>query len=527
MKFSIYDKSIYEQLIAPLIKEAQPTAILPHPQGNKVNLSTAKVFVDRLYKDIKGIQEPDISTSSNVSGTPTNLKSTDLYNFGRFLNSLYEKKVTVDGKQVVFLNQDEIRNIPDEVKNKELGIISSDMLGEDYERGDNRKIFTERFIVNGPALRKLLSKMKEDVENPEKGIPNISRAYINSMILDFNNVFRQLKLDPVKSGPTSTFDEISDDTVIDQISQKTFNLDDINKNTFTFLDVSESGNLTAGDIKSKVAFNAWLGNNTIIIVNKKQSYLGHDLSKVQEYKCKILSILIYRASYLKNNARSEEDKVKYIYYYNQIRKLASQFGCESSSSFKNDEEDGASVESTKSDKSSGDSDKVSLTGDQRNRLAHITSKANLPLSRLEIDIDRILDFAYAYTNFLNALNNSTALIDVNRKLSLINKYKAIIDNKIMKRNQPFTVLNLGVAPEIATVGMKNLADFKNYIGYLKKIVLYASEIVRNLDKHYGDKLPSNIRNNLQAQFGSILSRNINQLSYFSNAFKQKVLPKND
>ena len=515
----IYDKTVYGSLIKPFMKEAQTMATekgpaaLPLPADAKTApVDVAKTFVDRLVKEVEG--KPPTPEISVNAATP--LTANDMKNFGTFLNYLHTNNVLINGRQVVFIG-DEWKKLPEDAK-KNLGTLTAPYV---RDVGGSRKWGSAQFVVDGLALKALLSQLRDDATSSEKNIPDIFKTYVNTMIWYFNRHFTKMTMEPVKQKVPSTFGGVDDAELLDQIPNKTFNLDNLQSgnSNFTNMDVGSSGNLKAGDIKSAIAFNAWLGDNTAVVVGGKSTYLGNDKAKVQEYKCKIISILIYRAGYLKGNAKSEEEKIKYEYYFDQVRNLSSQFACTSILQPGTGTTPGVTTPGVP-----GEPGKEGLTPEQRGVLMHLAQPGMLPLSLTEIDLDRIETFVGEYEKFLITAGNAKDRNEVSVYMRLILKYKSTINAQIMKPGITFTDINLQSSPAPFTSGMRHVADFRNLIDYLGAIVLYTSKAVRNLDKRYGKEIPSQ-RSLLQAQYGSILTANKNKLYQWTHLFRQRELPR--
>lgn len=516
----IYDKEIYSSLISPFLKNAQTMATNPGPtelplpaNAEVAPIAAARLMVDRLLNEVQGNTQ---TTEINVENA-TPLTSNDMKNFGTFLNYLETNNVKVNGYPVVWRG-DTWRNQPKEIKDR-LGTVTAPYI---KDMGGTRHWQSADFVVDGVALKELLSKLRDDATSPEKNIPDVFRAYVNTMIWYFNRNFTKIPMEPVKQKVPSTFGAVSDDDVLDQIPNKTFNLDKIQNNSiFTSMDVGSSGTLKVKDIKSPVSFNAWLGDNTSVVIGGKSTYLGNDTSKVQEYKCKILSILLFRSEYLKNGSKTEEEKVKYDYYYNQIKQLASQFSCTLSSTLQPGTEQPGTVPGGITPGVPGS--KKQLTPEEREVLMHLVQPGMLPLSLTDIDLDRILAFVGEYEKFLINAGNAKDRNEVTAYMRLILKYADIIRSQIMKPGVPFTEINLQSSPESFTSGMRHVSDFLNLINYLGAIILYAAKVVRNLDKRYGDKLPN--QELLKTQYGSILTSNKNRLYQWTHLFRQRELPR--
>lgn len=505
----------------------ETTPLQAPPNATFVSPSVAKVFVDRLYRDIKGAEEiPEISVTpkNQPNADSVKLTSHDLSSFGNFLQFLHNNKTMVDGEQVVYAANEQYP----EGKASEIGTIYPVMIGKG--RANNRQVQTQRFSVNRTALRKLLNHMKEEAEKPDNNLPTFSNVYIDTMIFDFNNYFRDSKLAPVKRKHQISADEFNLDTIVDNVPNYIFYPQKPRYGINTTLQGQYP--ITLKNVSSNGNFNEWMMSSAILNLQdsdvnvkdytpeagKGYSYMRFNQlppEDIKKNKCILLSILLDRAEFYKQSMSSKQLPAANE-YYKSVYKLMAQNNCSIS---------GTTTVPTEPDKVPGQPDKESLTSDKLNILEHITSQENLPLSRLEIDMKRIDSFVSDYIHFLALVNNREALRDVNINKALIDKYRDTIDREIMKPGIRFNMLNLETAPDAATHEIKHVADFKNYMDYLQAIVMQASKVAWNLDKYYGKKLPPNRRNNLQAQFGSVLMRNNNRLSQFSNSLKQRVLPK--
>lgn len=411
----------------------------------KGQAAAAAVQQDRanLLTHIKNLQSqlqdtPTISHEGEDTAKPQ-LVDKNLESLGDLVQWLVANKITVNGGRVAY-GKDE--KPPGDGK----GWIPYDL--ETHKTTvDQRGAAPDTFKVQPALLKTFIVSLQAQAANSDNQAMKKWMNFKLGQLIQEANRDLGTEIDTKYQAP----ENIRDNDVLDRIPQ---NLVDANTSV-------TGGNIafTYADSKDYMSFNKFLSDNNISMkdAGPQGQQLGFNHPKYN--RCGILNILMARAKYKYQAARSVDEKNLSTIYMRQVSTIAEQVpgGCDLS----------GRGEKGSADMQGGQGHGQQGAGGNQDEL--ITQIINdLPLQQADVNFDRIRRFMESLGKLMG--NNPT----INTLIQQTNNMMVEVSTKYM--DAPETVFQLGISPE-ALVGKFKEKQFPGR--YFPRVVQLLDQIVDN------------------------------------------------
>lgn len=373
---------IYENkyLISELLKAAQAQPVAPAgtpaPVDPKTNvefqnyLNLSKKLTDQLQKSY-GFVAPDPNEAAEVAAeNKADIKVPDLNTLGNFFEFIAKNKITVDGKRVVYLDEEN----PTDITYKPIDAERSVALAQEDVKEGQRTQIRGAYYANQDLLVKYVYNLLENASKQPPREQQFIKVMLGALLEKINKIYGTKLTTEYKKPGKILPDNTLLATFTEPLDMATYTTEGPNKLTF-------------GDIKDGTALQKWINRVSIKGGDKVFPPLDKDANG-----CIAVQVIWARASFMVD--RKIEEKVE---GQNQIFKDKI---TETGKSITGPDGKPCALSTTKPGGStSGGGSGTGVTDQDLQNIVSI-----LPLDDDDIDFTRINNFFAAFRNLLDKGN---------------------------------------------------------------------------------------------------------------------------